>query len=73
MKERTVEQLTREEFEEIRGSGVTGEPDDSIWLNQAWKCSRCKTVHRFDSPAQIPAPCMECGGIAFETIDQPLH
>jgi hypothetical protein len=68
-----LEQVTKGDAGEVLGSGVTGDSDDPIWLNQAWKCSRCKTVHRFDAPAQIPAPCMNCGGVAFETIANQLH
>lgn len=41
-------------------------------VSAAWLCSNCSKVHRFPEPVRVPAPCDDCGGIAFEMhgVDQ---
>jgi rubrerythrin len=37
-----------------------------------WKCTSCEYTRTSDTPILVPAPCPKCGGIAFETVEQPL-
>ena len=39
---------------------------------RAWKCLTCTTVITSAEPIPIPAPCIVCGGIAFELVTAPL-
>lgn len=48
-------------------------PDEIIynaeeWKSKKWKCGRCEKTFVFDEEMPNPAPCNECGGIAFEKI-----
>lgn len=48
-----------------------GEPDRILPRGQGmvstkWFCSTCCKIHTFPEPVRPPAPCSDCGGIAFE-------
>ena len=42
-------------------------------LSRAWLCSSGRAVSTSDEPIPVPAPCAQCGGIAFETVETPLQ
>jgi hypothetical protein len=35
----------------------------------AWVCSTCREVVTSSAPIPVPAPCIRCSGIAFETVE----
>lgn len=56
---------------------LLGPPDESVrrqdrMRGRAWKCSTCTTVITCVEPIPTPAPCIVCGGIAFELVAAPL-
>jgi hypothetical protein len=54
-----------------------GRPDRIIgrkerMRSRAWVCSNCREVVARPDPIPVPAPCVRCGGIAFEVVeDEP--
>jgi hypothetical protein len=67
---------------------LLGEPDEIIsrkerMLSRVWLCSSCNAVTHTGEPIPTPAPCIQCGGIAFKVPSdaalfevqqaQPLH
>lgn len=55
-----------------------GPPDKIIGRSErmrsrVWMCSSCKLTITSIEPIPVPAPCLLCGGIAFETLDRPLQ
>ena len=49
-----------------------GGPEDRM-RSRSWLCSTCGAVATAAAPVPIPAPCMKCGGISFETVESPLQ
>ena len=53
---------------------VLGFPDEiaseRLIMSQIWRCDWCDRHYHFGRPAPIPAPCAECGGIAFTALDE---
>ena len=52
---------------------VLGFPDEIVrgsptMTSQHWRCDRCDRHYNFAEPAAIPAPCEECGYIAFTAL-----
>jgi hypothetical protein len=50
-----------------------GPPDELInrderMRSRAWVCSSCRQVVKSATPITVPAPCLRCGGVAFETV-----
>jgi hypothetical protein len=50
-----------------------GPPDeiasrDDRMRGRAWACSACRQVVTSPTPIPVPAPCLRCGGVAFETV-----
>ena len=39
-------------------------------LALAWRCHQCGYVTNSKEPIKIPAPCVQCGGIAFRVVNQ---
>jgi hypothetical protein len=55
-----------------------GPPDKTIgrgerMRSRVWMCSSCKLTITSIEPIPVPAPCLLCGGIAFETVEQRLQ
>jgi hypothetical protein len=52
---------------------VLGAPDEIIgrkdrMRSRVWQCSSCLAVTHSEQPIHVPAPCVQCGGIAFRVI-----
>ena len=37
-------------------------------VSKKWKCSKCNLLYSSEEEIEIPAPCVECGSIFFETV-----
>ena len=53
---------------------LLGFPDEitstHLILSQLWRCDSCNRHYNFAKPAPIPAPCEDCGYIAFTALDE---
>ena len=41
--------------------------------SRGWVCSTCREVTTTPEPHPLPAPCVRCGGIFFETVRLPAQ
>jgi rubrerythrin len=39
-------------------------------LALAWRCAMCGYVTKSKVPIKIPAPCVQCGGVAFKVVNK---
>jgi hypothetical protein len=55
-----------------------GPPDEIVgredrMRSRGWICSTCREMTVTTEPQPLPAPCVRCGGIAFETVHVEPH
>ena len=62
-----LEDMTQAEIEEIFAFDSFVFPNQS--MSRRWRCLQCREPMSFSAPA----PCSNCGGVAFQEVAPTLH